>query len=236
MIFNLYEEEGKYANKNLLNATIINDGDTLDCRFFFGEDYKTTFGNDLIEKNKGNLVVEISFVIDSDNLMYGLMTSEEDEIFDKEDDEYDRTSIFIPISTDTPRNYQYRLSAFYVWIKEKIDTDIEKKFFKGIGHSLLCWIFSETNLGLDSILALEASGDSSQKGLVNYYKGIGFKTCSDISNVPINWYDSASAAGICMYSTVQNLNKICSLKKRIFKATSKNIGENPFKMYNGKKN
>ena len=228
MIFRLYEPIGKYANKNLLNANVTESHGSLDCIFYFGKDYQKTFGNDLNEY-RDKPVVEINLVNDDSDIS-GLMPSEDDEIFDKDDEEYDRHSIFTPLAVETPTKYKYRLSAFYVLIKEKLETEKEKEFFRGVGHSLLCWIFSEANLGSNSILSLEASGDGDQEELVKYYTKLGFKTCSDLSNVPRKWYDSASASGICMYSTVNNLNNICDLKKRSFKALN-NIFNNPFKSF-----
>jgi len=222
MFFRLFEQDGEYANKNLLNANVIKKDKELDARFYFSKDYKETFGNDLFDKFDGKPVVEINLVIDKVNLMSGLMTSEDDEIFDKENENYDKNSIFIPLSNDTPETYQYRLSAFYVLVKEQLNTVAEKHFFRGIGYSLLCWILSDFH-GSNNILALEASGDGDQEDLVKYYKKLGFKTCSDISNVPKKWYESVSASDICMYSTLSNLKSVCTFNNlRTFISTKQN--------------
>lgn len=233
MIFNIHEEEGKYANKNLINADIIHDQNTLKCHFYFGKDYERTFGNQLFEQFEGKPLVEIKLVIDNANTR-SLMVNKNDEMFDKDSDVYDENASFIPISDDTPIEYRYRMSGFYVLVKEFLKSEDEKMFFRGIGHSLLCWILSEANLGKNCIFAIEASGSrtAEQEGLVKYYTSVGFKTCGDISNVPKEWYKSFSGTSICMYSTIENLYNICSMKQRTFKTTGQD--QNPFRTFKDK--
>ena len=232
MLFNIYEEKGIYANKNLINANIVLNYDELHCHFYFGKDYKKTFGNKLFKQFSGKPLIEINLIIDNSN-MSDLVVKENDDIFDKESSEYDKDSLFIPLSSDTPSTYKYRLSAFYVLVKDFIESEKEKTFFGGIGHSLLCWVFSKANLGTNNILALEASGDGNQEELVKYYTKLGFKTCIDVSNVPKRWFDSSIASGICMYSTIDNFNNVCASKKRTFKTINKPLGpgQNPFRAF-----
>lgn len=226
MLFNLYEKDGKYANKNLINANIVHEDGSLDCRFHFGKEYVKTFGKKLFKKFTGKPLIEIKLQID-DSYISELMVDENDDIFDKNSSEYDPLSLFTPLASETPERYKYRMSAFYVLVRDFIETKEEKEFFRGIGHSLMCWVLSEANLPGDSIFAIEASGDEEQDGLVNYYKKLGFKTCADLSIVPKKWYDSSVASSICMYSTIDNLKKICQLNKRTFT----DLVDNPFKSF-----
>ena len=228
MIFHLYEEEGEYANKNLLDAEInYDDGKTIECRIRFGKDYKKTFGDNGMVKRyeNANKPVGKIDIYEDNSPIEDLLINEDSDIFDKNNfDEYDPKSVYYPIASDTPRRYRYRLAGFYVDVKKHLETQKEKEYFRGIGHSILCWIFSATKTGKgmekQNIFTLEASGSSGdQEGLVRYYKKLGFKTCADLSTATSEWYHSSSASGVCMYSTVENLLKICSLNKRTFKSS-----------------
>ena len=224
--FKLFEQEGKYANKNLLNATIsVIDNDQLQCEFRFGKEYEEMFGIDLFPKFQDEPLIYIKLVIDDSDIS-DLMLDEDDDIFDRNSTEFDENSIFIPISDETPREYKYRLAAFYVHAKEYLNTQGEIEYFKGIGHSLLCWVFDKSNLNENSILALEASGDGDQHGLVEFYKKLGFKTC-DLSKLPQKWYRSSSASGICMFTKISNFKRVCSSKERRFKS----VIEDPFENF-----
>ena len=234
--FTLTEDSGDYKNKNLLNATIIKKDNELSCRFYFGKDYKKTFGDQLfVQFNNERFnkpAIEVSITIDRNSSMSGLIKKENDDVFNKNSQEYDKDSIFIPASKETPLNYHYRLAGFYVLVKDKLQTEKEKQYFRGIGHALLCWILSESNLGQNNILALEASGSGDQEKLVQYYTTLGFRTCANLSNVPKSYYKSATASAVCMYSTIGNVNSVCSLKKRSFNSKeNKSKSKNPFKYF-----
>lgn len=221
MIYKLFETQGKYKNKNLLTAHIVasdknknevrmdHEGRVgLSCKFYIGDEYVELFGTETLRKHNPNKhVVQITIVKDHE-LMRELIPSIDD--FDEEDfeDEDFEDFIFPPLKKSTPKRYKYRLSGFYVNIKENIQTTEESEYFRGIGHSLLCWILGQIDDG-NAVLSLEASGEGSQKKLVEFYTKLGFKTCADNSDVPDEWYKSPVASGICMYSDLKTLKNVC---------------------------
>ena len=187
----------------------------LELQYIFGKDYEDFFGDELPGEMEDKELVSITLVVDDDDIA-ALMTPEDDDTFDKNSTEYDEDAKFIPVSKGTPKTYKYRLAAFYVHVKKTIKTQEENDYFRGIGHALLCWVLDQLNLNPSEILSLEASGDGEQKGLVEFYKKLGFKTCGNVSKMSDKWWNSSSASGICMYTTIAHFKRICSNKQRKF--------------------
>ena len=231
MIYNLTETQGPYIGLNLIDADVTSEDEVLRLEVRFGKDYENLFGDELVDKMHGEKLVSITLVFDDDDIA-DLMTDEDDEIYDKNSTEYDKDAQFIPVSKGTPKTYKYRLAEFYVHVKKHIKTQKEQDYFRGIGHTLLCWVLDKLNINSSEILALEASGDGDQKGLVEFYKKIGFKTCGNISKMADKWWESSSASGICMYTTIGHFKRICSVKERKFIGTL----DEPFKKFESFKN
>lgn len=219
MIYKLYEKSGKYKNMNLITASITTDDDNenqvildrktrlvLSSKFYIGSDYLKMFGRRTINNinfKKSDPVIEIQLV--ADNSLTNTLVLKKGEY-----DDFDEQDVVYPImKKSTPKKYKYRLSAFYVKVKDQIKTKKESEYFKGIGYSLLCWILKQIDDKENTVITLEASGSGGQKKLVEFYTRLGFKTCADNSKVSDEWYETGVASAICMYSDLKTLKKLC---------------------------
>lgn len=216
MIFNLYDKSGKYQDLNLLDANVKVDKNHMKVSIHFGKDYEKTFNSEAIEEeicDNTNELVKISlYKVDQNFEIYS---------------EKNQTNSGSPINPNAPNKLQYFMEGFYVDVRKDCPlSDEEESYFKGIGHIILCWILNMIDDSLESILLLQALSPkpSTQRGLVDYYKRLGFSTCVSVSDDnPI-----LSKGATCMYSPMLNLFREC---KNRFEYTPVDSTKNPFLIF-----
>lgn len=213
MIFNLYDKSGQYQNLNLLDANVNLDKNHMTVTVHFGKDYEKTFNSEAIEEeicDSTNKLVTISlYKVDQDFEIYS---------------EKNQASSGSPIDKNAPNRLNYFMEGFYVDIRKDCPlSDEEQSYFKGMGHIILCWVLDMIDDSLDSTLLLQALSpkSSTQGGLVDYYKRLGFSTCVSVSNND----PMLSKGAVCMFSPMSNLFQEC---KSRFGYTPVNSQNNPF--------
>ncbi len=164
-----------------------------------------------------NEVIPVGTIILSseDDLISGLVPIEDEEhVTGWMSDERKAFSKFYhrTLKYDTPDAYAYLLDGFY-FPKNDIKTSEGKRFFRGIGHSILCWLLRHIDPTGESIFALSADGAESevpaeiasqQSNLVSYYERLGFRTCAEKVEDP-RFFN----AGVCMYGTFNDIIGNC---------------------------
>ncbi len=213
MIYNLYDKAGKYQDLNLLNANVKLEKNHMTVTVHFGKDYAQTFNSEAIEEE----------ICDNSNELIKISLYKVNQDFEIYSDKNQKSS-GSPIDKNAPNKLNYFMEGFYVDIRNDCPlSDEENLYFKGMGHIILCWVLDMIDDSLTSTLLLQALSPraSTQKGLVDYYKRLGFATCVNVSeNDPI-----LSKGATCMYSPMSNLFQEC---KSRFGYSPKDSPNNPF--------
>ncbi len=231
--YHLFEKRDEYMGLNIIDLDVYVDDDSLIVTASAGKDYPKLFGNHTIENFNDDLV-KVHLVLRTDETN-GLIPSRPDE----DDEEEYPLFLDLPYREDTPLAYEYRLAQFYVLVKNflmenKDDRSIEEienelRFFRGIGHSILCWTLDRVLETNNTVLVLEASGEGeTQYNLVQMYKRLGFVTCLDIPvDAPIEYYVNS----ICMHSTFDMVRSKCKAPRFSSSLSKKSPNGNAFKLF-----
>lgn len=198
MKFNLYDTENE--NLNMFDVEVnmsTKEENTMLVKATFGKDYENKFEDTATADMWGRKsVVSIKLV-------------RVNEDFDDRADKNRRESESGVLDDNAPNRFQYFLEGFYVDIsKNDMEYDSEKEYFKGMGHTILCWVLDMIDESKQSILLLQALGTGNaiqQERLVNYYKRIGFSTCVKLSNGS----EVFSNGAVCMFAPMSSLFNKC---------------------------
>lgn len=97
-------------------------------------------------------------------------------------------------------------------------TPEERKFYKGIGHAILCKTLKMTDyFRSNDYICLEASGGytpEDMRKLTGYYESLGFVPISDSAEYLEYGYDDFN---VVMYAKISDITAVCNVKARKIK-------------------
>lgn len=127
--------------------------------------------------------------------------------------------VYVSDEAREDRGHGIRLSSFYVRAKtSQIPMSREEaRFYRGIGHGLLCWCLRTLPQlrDIDYVILEASGGDTAQENarLVRYYETMGFKWCID--NPEYVEYADRDLS-VCMIASKDALVSQCNTHARRF--------------------